>query len=51
MPAVWARLIVLAAGWAAAITTAIIAGDLLQTPELPVALASGGIWTCLLLLQ
>lgn len=51
MIAIWARMIVLAAGWMAALGTAILAASLLGVPKWPVLLASGGIWTCLLLLQ
>jgi hypothetical protein len=51
MTAVLARLLVLAAGWAAAGGTALLAGALLGVPELPVLLAGGGGWTGLLLLQ
>ncbi len=51
MLAVLARLLVLAAGWAAAAGTAPLAGALLGIPKLPVLLAGGGVWTCLLLLQ
>jgi hypothetical protein len=51
MLAVWARLLALAAGWAAAGAAALLAGALLGIPKLPVLLASGGVWTCLLLLQ
>jgi hypothetical protein len=51
MIAVWARFLVLAAGWAAAGATALIAGALLGVPKLPVLLAGGGLWTCLLLLE
>jgi len=50
MIAVWARLLALAAGWLAAGGTALLAGALLGVPKLPVLLASGGLWTCLLLL-
>jgi hypothetical protein len=49
--AVWVRLLVLATGWAAAVVIALLAGALLSLPKLPVLLAGGGIWTCLLLLQ
>jgi len=48
---VLARLIALFGGWIAALATAVLAHFLLGTPEMPVLLASGGIWTCLLLLQ
>jgi hypothetical protein len=51
MIAVWTRVIVLAAGWMAALGTALLASALLGTPKLAVLLASGGLWTCLLLLQ
>jgi hypothetical protein len=50
MAAVWARLLVLAAGWAASALIALLAGTLLDIPKLPVLLAGGGIWTCLLLI-
>jgi hypothetical protein len=40
-----------AAGWLAAVGTALIAGALLGIPKLPVLLASGALWTCLLLLE
>jgi len=50
MTAVLARVLVLAAGWAVAGGTALLAGALLGVPKLPVLLA-GGVWTCLLLLQ
>jgi hypothetical protein len=48
---IWARLLGLGAGWLAACATAILAGYFLEIPELPVFLASGGLWTCLLLLE
>src|SRR5262249_57824749 len=48
---VWARLLVLGGGWLAAAVTALIANSLLGAPELPTFLASGALWTCLLLLQ
>jgi hypothetical protein len=48
--AVWARILVLATGWVATAIVALIAGVLLSIPKLPVLLAGGGIWTCLLLL-
>jgi hypothetical protein len=51
MIAIWARILVLAAGWLAALGTAELAGVLLGTPKLPVLLTSGSLWTCLLLLQ
>jgi hypothetical protein len=51
MIAVWARILVLAAGWLAALGTAQLAGALLGIPKLPVLLTSGSLWTCLLLLQ
>jgi hypothetical protein len=51
MIAVWARMVVLAAGWFAALGTALLASALLGLPKLPILLASGGLWTCLLLLQ
>ena len=51
MIAVLARMLVLAAGWIAAWATAALAATLLGVPEWPVLLASGGLWTCLLLLQ
>ena len=47
----FARIVVLVAGWLAASATAVLAHLLLGTPELPVLLAGGGVWTCLLLLQ
>jgi hypothetical protein len=50
MAAVWARLLVLAAGWAASALIALLAGTLLDIPKLPVLLAGGGIWSCLLLI-
>jgi hypothetical protein len=46
-----ARLLALGAGWMAACGTAVLAGFLLGVPILPVFLASGAIWTCLLLLE
>ena len=51
MIAILTRLIVLGAGWLAALGTALLAGTLLGVPMLPVFLASGGVWTCLLLLD
>jgi len=48
---VWARVLALGAGRVAAAGTALLAGALLGIPKLPVLLASGGVWTCLLLLQ
>lgn len=48
---VWARLLVLGSGWVAAAGAALIANYLLGVPELPTFLASGALWTCLLLLQ
>ena len=48
---VLARLLVLGGGWLAACATAVLAGLLLGVPKLPVLLASGALWTCLLLLQ
>ena len=48
---VFARLIVLLAGWAAALGTSLLASSMLATPRLPVLLVSGGLWTCLLLLD
>ncbi len=48
---VWARLLVLGSGWVAAAAAALIANSLLGVPELPTFLASGALWTCLLLLQ
>jgi hypothetical protein len=47
---VWARILALAAGWIAALSTGLLAGLLLGIPPLPVVLASGMLWTCLLLL-
>jgi hypothetical protein len=44
-------LLALAAGWATAGATAFLAGALLGIPKLPVLLAGGGAWTCLLLLH
>lgn len=46
-----ARLIVLLAGWAAALTTALLGSALLSTPRLSVFLVSGGLWTCAMLLD
>ena len=51
MGAVWARLLLLAAGWGAAAVMALLAGAILGLPKLPVLLAGGVIWTWLLLLQ
>lgn len=51
MIGVWARVLALGAGWIAAAGIAFLAGALLGIPKLPVLLASGGVWTCLLLLQ
>jgi len=48
---VWARLLVLGSGWVAAAAAALIANSLLGVRELPTFLASGALWTCLLLLQ
>lgn len=48
---VWARLIVLLAGWLAALATALTASALLATPRLPVFLVSGGLWTAVMLLD
>jgi hypothetical protein len=48
---VWARLLALGGVWIAACGTALLAGFLLGIPKLPVLLASGALWTCLLLLQ
>ena len=51
MAGVWARLLLLVAGWAAAAVIALLAGALLNVPTLPVLLTGGVIWTWLLLLQ
>jgi hypothetical protein len=51
MAGVWVRLLLLAAGWVAAAIIALLAGSLFGLPKLPVLLAGGVIWTCLLLLQ
>jgi hypothetical protein len=40
-----------AAGWLAAVGIALIAGALFGIHKLPVLLASGALWTCLLLLE
>jgi hypothetical protein len=47
----FARIVALVVGWLAASATAALAHLLLGTPVLPVLLAGGGVWTCLLLLQ
>jgi hypothetical protein len=46
-----ARLFALGCGWLAAGVTALLSGFLLGVPILPVFLASGFLWTCLLLLD
>jgi hypothetical protein len=46
-----ARLFALGCGWLAAGATALLSGFLLGVPILPVFLASGFLWTCLLLLD
>jgi hypothetical protein len=51
MIAVLARLIALLAGWLVALVLALVVGAWFGTPELPVFFTTGGIWTCLLLLQ
>jgi hypothetical protein len=51
MAGVWARLLLLVAGWVAAAVIALLAGALLNVPTLPVLLTGGVIWTWLLLLQ
>ena len=51
MIAVWARLLALCTGWIAAAGAALLVSTLLGVSALPVLLAGGGIWTCLLLLQ
>lgn len=51
MAFVWARILVLAAGWVAALATALLSSSLLATPRLSVFLVSGGLWTCALLLD
>jgi hypothetical protein len=51
MAGVWARLLLLFAGWAAAGVIALLAGALLDVPTLPVLFIGGVIWTWLLLLQ
>jgi hypothetical protein len=51
MAGVWARLLLLVAGWAAAGVIALLAGALLDVPTLPVLFTGGVIWTWLLLLQ
>jgi hypothetical protein len=48
---VWARLLLLIAGWAAAAAIALLAGPLFNLPKLPVLFTGGVIWTWLLLLQ
>ncbi|NVO15777.1 MAG: hypothetical protein HXX10_17225 [Rhodoplanes sp.] len=48
---IWARLLVLLAGWAAALTTALLASTLMATPRLSVFLVSGGLWTAAMLLD
>ncbi|MFD2182079.1 hypothetical protein [Rhodoplanes azumiensis] len=48
---VLARLIVLLAGWAAALATALTASALMSTPRLSVFLVSGGLWTAVMLLD
>ena len=48
---VLARVLALASGWMAALVTAVLAGMLLHVPVMPVLLASGALWTCLLLLR
>jgi hypothetical protein len=49
MAGVWARLLLLVAGWAAAGVIALLAGALLDVPTLPVLFTGGVIWTWLLL--
>jgi hypothetical protein len=51
MAGVWARVVLLVAGWAAAAVIAALAGALLNVPQLPVLLIGGVIWTWLLLLR
>ncbi|CAL8981914.1 hypothetical protein RHODGE_RHODGE_02901 [Rhodoplanes serenus] len=51
MAFVWARILMLVAGWAAALATALLSSSLLATPRLSVFLVSGGLWTCALLLD
>jgi len=51
MAGVWARLLLLVAGWAAAGVIALLAGALLDVSTLPVLFTGGVIWTWLLLLQ
>jgi hypothetical protein len=51
MAGVWARLLLLMAGWAAAAAIALLAGALFNLPKLPLLFAGGVIWTWLLLLQ
>ena len=51
MAGVWARLLLLVAGWAAAAVIALLAGALLNVPKLPVLLTGGVIWTWLLLVR
>jgi putative ABC transport system substrate-binding protein len=48
--AVWVRILVLVTGWVAAAIIAFITGVLLSLPKLPVLVAGGDMWTCLLLL-
>jgi hypothetical protein len=51
MAGVWARLLLLIAGWAAAAAIALLAGAFFNMPTLPVLFTGGVIWTWLLLLQ
>jgi len=51
MAGVWARLLLLIAGWAAVAAIALLAGALFNLPKLAVLFTGGVIWTWLLLLQ
>jgi hypothetical protein len=49
MAAVWVRILVLAIGWVASALIALLVG-FLNVPKLPLMLAGGSTWTCLLLI-
>jgi hypothetical protein len=50
LAAVWMRIMLLIIGWMAAAVVAIIAGIVLGTSFLAILLASGGAWTCVVLM-